>query len=90
MTKIFEKDPVSKLDYALDWSTQLSSTDAIATSVFTVPTGLTKEQEYIADGKPVVWLSGGELNQTYEITNSITTDEGREDNRRFLIKIVDL
>lgn len=76
------KDPDEVLDYEIDWSTRLvgnttGSNDVIVTSTWTVPTGITMDDENFDDTSTVIWLSGGTEGQTYEFLNRITTRDGR-------------
>ena len=71
------KDPDEVLDYDIDWSTRLATGDEIATSTWTVPSGLTKGSDYVNGTKSVVWLSGGTLGETYPCLCRITTVDGR-------------
>ena len=82
----FEKDPDAVLDYTRDWSPFLG-TDTIATSTFTVPTGLTKVTETNNTTTATVWLSGGTAHSMYVVTNRITTAGGRTDDRSWLITV---
>ena len=86
--KLFRKDPSAILDYSIDWSLWLNG-DTIATSSWTVPTGLTKVSDTKNDSSTTVWLSGGTLGQTYTVTNRITTANGRTDERSIIIKVED-
>ena len=86
--KLFKKDPSAILDYSIDWSLWLDG-DTISTSSWTVPQGLTKASETNNSTTATVWLSGGTVDQTYTVTNRITTANGRTDERSILIKVVD-
>lgn len=86
-TRTYKKDPNATLDYAVDWSPWLGDDDALATSTFVVPAGLTKMSEGWAGDVAVVWLSGGTLGETYRVVCRITTSDGRGDDRSFLVKI---
>lgn len=70
----------------------------ISTSTWTVPAGITKD----ADGKDAVTirgiaypintvaqilLSGGDVNTDYELTNEITTSDGRTLNQSIKIRV---
>jgi len=72
------KDPGEKLDYAVDWTTRLAG-DTIATSNWTVPTGITQTTPApsFTNTLTTIWLLGGTIGQTYELTNTITTAAGR-------------
>jgi hypothetical protein len=72
------KDPNETLDYRIDWLPRLEA-DTIETSTWTVPAGLTHDDDNISDSgaETVVWLSGGTIGETYEILNRIVTVGGR-------------
>lgn len=55
----FTKDPQAVLDYNVDWSTWLG-TDTIASSVWTVEAGLTKDSDSKTTTIATVMLSGGQ------------------------------
>lgn len=84
------KDENEILDYIVDWSDRLDS-DAITSSYWTVPTGITKDSdEYDASGKTTtIWLSGGTTGETYDLVNRITTAAGRTMDQTIRIKIAD-
>ena len=86
MGELFIKDPDALLDYMVDWSTWLGN-DTIATSVWTVPSGITKSNDTKTPKTATIWLSGGTVGQRYDITNRITTDGGRTDDRTMSIVI---
>lgn len=85
MTDPYLKDPSARLDYQIDWSAWLD-TDTIATSEWTVPTGLTKYSDSFTANSAIVWIEGGTAGEEYPVTNQITTTGGRIDQRS--IKIV--
>ena len=82
----FAKDPDAVLDYAVDWSRWLAG-DEIATSDWTVPSGLTHVSDSKTTTKATVWLSGGTVGQSYTVTNRITTTGGRTEERSFTIRV---
>lgn len=82
-----EKDPQAKLDYAVDWTAWLGSSETISTSTWTVPSGLTKSAESNTTALAVVWLTGGTVGERYALTNHIITNQGREDDRTFTVLI---
>lgn len=83
----WEKDPGATLDYNLDWSAWLNG-DTITNVVWTVPAGLTKTTQSVANGVTTVWLAGGTLGQRYTVTCRVTTALGRTDERSFQLFIV--
>lgn len=86
----FEKDPQDKLDYAVDWTSQLAVGETISTSTWTVPTGITQitPAPSIDDGIVTIWLSGGTVGTRYDVLNHIVTSQGREYDRTVPILVV--
>lgn len=87
MGQTFTKDPDAILDYRIDWSSWLGSSDTISTSTWTVPSGITKDSDSKTTTVAVIWLSGGTLGDDYELVNHIVTADGREDDRTITIQI---
>ena len=84
----FTKDPQAVLDYTVDWTKWLDEVgDAIETSVWIVPTGLTKVTETNTSKLATVWLSGGTVGTNDTVTNRITTVGGRTDDRSITIRV---
>ena len=81
----FIKDQAAVLDYQIDWATWLSS-DTINESIWLAP-GLTIDSESETTTATTVWLSGGSTGKTYKVTNNITTDGGRTDERSFTVSV---
>jgi hypothetical protein len=84
MSDQFSKDPNAILDYAIDWSAWLG-TDTIASSTWTVPTGITKVSDTNTTTKTTIWLSGGTAGQVYTLTNRIVTTGVRTEDRSIII-----
>lgn len=80
------KDPDEVLDYKVDWEARLAL-DTIVTSTFTVPAGITQNSSAFDDTTTTVWLSGGTLDEVYEILNRITTLGGRTMDQTVKIKL---
>lgn len=91
-TPIFIKDPNAIKDYSIDWDTlYLKGLDTIATSTWTVPTGITQVGSATnSTTVTTIWLSGGTAGQQYEVTNRIVTVGGRTDERTLTLIIKDL
>ena len=70
------KDPDETLDYMVDWTDALAG-DTIASSTWTVPTGITRGTDSNTANTATIWISGGTADQTYELMNRITTAGGR-------------
>lgn len=87
----FLKRDSAILDYVIDWSPWLATdSDTIATSTWTVASGITKVSDTIfaTNTKTRIWLSGGTAGEEYLLTDTITTDMGRTDERTIQIKVV--
>jgi len=84
MIPTYDKDPNAVVDYSIDWATWLG-TDTIATSAWTVPTGITTVTNTNTTTTTTVWLSGGSLGQRYLCTNHITTAGGRQEDQSIMI-----
>ena len=84
---IFIKDPNAVLDYQIDWSDWLGSTDTISTSAWTVSSGITKASESNTTTTATVWLSGGTAGSNYTAANRIVTAGGRTEDRTIQIRV---
>ena len=85
----FTKDPNAVLDYAVDWSKWLAG-DQISDSSWSVsdPALEISDQANTAT-QATVWLSGGAVGTSYTVTNKITTQAGRIDERSFIVQVQD-
>lgn len=80
------KDPQAVLDYKWDWTDWMPDNDKIVASTFTTDSDdLTVEDTLFDDVTTTVWLSGGVAGERYTVTNHITTDDGRQDDRSITI-----
>ena len=89
--KTFKKDPDSTLDFNVNWEEWLEN-DLIIDSIWIISpsTGLQIESTLFAStGLTTVFVKSGTLNTKYLITNSITTQLGRKDDRTFEVIIVE-
>lgn len=84
---IFVKDPDAVLDFAIDWSTWLASSETVSTSTVTVSSGLIKDSDSESGGVVTVWLSGGTAGQAYAVTSQIVTNQGRTDDRTIQVRV---
>jgi hypothetical protein len=79
LIKVFYKDPGARLDYYLDWTAFLAG-DTIVTSIWVATGGVvTLSEEGILGSFTRVWVDGGLAGELIDLTNHITTTEGRED-----------
>lgn len=90
---IFDKQPGETLDYDVDLSEFLPSTDAPASVTKAVsPSGLSLGTTSINASTKVVkqWISGGAAGTTYKVTLTITSTEGRIKEVEFKIRVKEL
>lgn len=88
---IFQKQPADQLDYELDFSEWLSGGDTIAgaVAVSSTPDELMIETVQTFSQSIKVWVSGGEDGQTYKVTATVTTAQGRVKELDFKIRVRD-
>lgn len=89
----FDKDPAELKDYGFDWSEHLDAGDTVASSTWTVPTGLVEPAEPATAPTTTittVWLSGGTAGTEYRVTNHVVTAQGRELERSFYVNVKEL
>ena len=89
MSCAFDKDPDAILDYYIDWSDWLTGSEVLASSTWTVPTGIVKDSDGNSDTVTQIWLSGGTVGRVYRVINHIKTNSSpvREDDRTLTIRI---
>jgi hypothetical protein len=84
------KDPNEVVDYDITWADQMTDlSDTIATSTWTVPSGITKDSSSNTTTRTKVWLSGGTAGETYTLLNRITTAGGRTLDQSIKLKMKD-
>lgn len=88
----YDKDPGEKKDYAIDWSRHLDEGDTVASSTWTVATGLTTATPAPSATTTIttIWLSGGTAGTEYRVTNHVITAQGREYERSFFVNVQEL
>jgi hypothetical protein len=86
----FIKSPASVLDYGEDWTAWLNTGETIiGTPIVTVSPGITISTPPVVSGGLVVWwLAGGTVGQQYNVSCTITTNQGRTDVRSFVLKVI--
>lgn len=90
---MYAKDPDAILDYSIDWAAFLGDGESVALSLWhIVPSeadGLTLLSESASGTSHLAMVSGGIPGHVYRLTNRVTTDLGRTDDRSFLIRIIE-
>jgi hypothetical protein len=90
------KDPDEIEDFSLDWTARLAG-DAIASSLWIVPSGIIGSSESIVNNGnigalanrygTIIWLSTGTLGISYTLINRIETTGGRTYDQSVKLKI---
>lgn len=81
------KDPLDHKTLSVNWATYLTSIeDTLSTSTWTVPTGLTNDDESNTTTLANIRVSGGTTGQTYEVANLLVTTTGEQ--KRVVIEVV--
>jgi hypothetical protein len=81
------KAPGEVLDYALDWSS-LDENEAINSSAWIAPPGLTIDSDEHDAHSTTLWLSGGSSGKIYSLLNRIHTSRARVIEQRVEIAVV--
>lgn len=91
MPQLFTKDVDAVLDYRFDWSDWLETGDTIATRTVTATTGITVDSSSITDSSTsvTVWLSGGTVGATYDVSCLIVTVQSRTDERTVSVRVLE-
>lgn len=84
---VYYQDPDALMDYTIDWGSRWLGTDTIATSEWIVPDGINMNTTSNTPTKATIWLSGGTLGESYDVTNRVTTDGGRIQDQTLRIVI---
>ena len=85
---LFVKGDAEVLDFSIDWSAPLE-TDTIATSTWSVGSGITKVSDSTTTTTTTIWLSGGTIGQAYACENTIVTAGGRTLVRTISVLVTD-
>jgi len=88
MTDVMVKKPADVLDYDVDFARWLPAPDRLsgASTEIVNSTALVDRTEY-TDTNAKVWISGGVLGETANVTVTVTTQEGRTKQFAFNLKI---
>lgn len=83
------KDPDAVLDWHFDWTDWLSSGETITSSNFFVTSGLVVNSTSFTSSNTTIWLAGGSAGTPYTVTNRISTNQGRTDDRSVTVRVKD-
>lgn len=87
----FVKDPTSVLDFFFDWSDWLGPWDSITASVWAVSGTdaiLSAGSQTFGASLVTTWVSAGTSGVSYDLSNTITTAQGRTEKRTARIIVV--
>ena len=87
-SNVFRKDANAVLDFQIDWSNWLGI-DTLATSTWTIPSGIMQDSASNTTTTATIWLSGGTVGTAYTLTNRITTAAGRTQDQSITILVID-
>ena len=80
-------DPSARVDYSVDWTDWMAAGDAIATSAWEIaPSGPTLTGETVAGAATQVFVENCVAAGVYRLTNRITTNQGRTDERSIVLR----
>lgn len=83
-----EQSPTANYDYALDWSELTGSgADQIASSEWTSDPGIALTNKTVSGSITGVWITGGQDDAWYRVTNSVVTQSGRADSRDIMLYV---
>jgi len=87
--QVYVKDPGAVLDYSIDWGAgYLQSGETLSSSIWTIfPADMTQNSASNAAGVTSITVSGGAVGQIYQLTNRITTSQGRTDERSITVRV---
>lgn len=83
----YRMDVNAVLDFAWDWSNWLADLETIVTSSVTASPGISVDSTTNTNSKVTVWLSSGTAGRIYTVTNLISTNQGRTDERTITVRV---
>ena len=90
MPKFFTKQPVENKDYDFDWSDWMPTGDSISTASIPNVDGITLGPKTVTGNVVKQFISGGADGVDYKITCTMTTTQGRIDEREIRIMVREL
>jgi len=91
MENQFTKDPDSTMDYSVDYSLWITSSDSLVNSIWFADSGISIVSSSVDAGTHIttVRLSGGTVNGLYDVTNRISTANGLTTDRTLFIRVLE-
>jgi len=85
--------PAESLDYDLDYTDWLTDGDNVQSATAAISPAddtLTATGVYVNDPRVKVWLAGGTSGQTYKVTVTATTADGRIKQDEFRVRVKEI
>lgn len=86
----FRKQPADVKDYTWDWTAWMPEGDSILTATVTADAGVTLGAKVIAGNLVQQFISGGTDGGVYKITCTMTTTQGRRDERDITLYVIEI
>lgn len=77
--------PSAVLDYSFDWTGWLQTNEAVTSSTWTINPTLTLTNPTLIGAIATTFVSGGVMNSSYTLTNTVNTSQGRTDSRTMIL-----
>ena len=83
------KDPGAVLDYSINWGAgYLQGGETLSSSIWTIsPNDMTQNSASNTTTIASVTVTGGVGGQLYQLTNRVTTSQGRTDERSITVRV---
>ena len=88
MVNRFEKYACADVSFGIRWS-KLYSSDAVISSEWDIPAGITGGAEKVSNNICSVQLLGGTIGESYTLKNTVVLAAGQADCEYITIKVVD-
>ena len=89
MLGLAKKQPGERLDYDVDFERWLADGDTMLSASAVADEGVIVEDVEVIHPLVKVWLSGGTSGQTYKVTVTLQTTEGRIKEADFKIRVME-
>lgn len=87
-SKTYYKRPDAELDYGADYGTSwLAAGDALLSSIWIVPDGITKVSDDFDNQNTVIVVTGGTKPRVYELINEVESVNGNKGGWTIIVKI---
>ena len=88
-SKAVRKAPEAKTIISMDWSSIYTTAQTVASSSWTVDTGLTIDANAYSAATSTATVSGGTADRSYKLANQVTMSDGQIDKRTILVGVMD-